>query len=124
MFHWKVSLSNQILLAVFFGVAAGLFFGEYCRSLEIVGRAFVAIMQISVLPYIVVSLTQSFGSLDPEQAKLLAKRGAIMILALWAIVFTLMSLMPLTFPHWQSSSFFSPGLFGNDAKVEDRKSVV
>lgn len=118
MFHWRVSLSNQILLAVFFGVAAGLFFGEYCRSLEIVGRAFVAIMQISVLPYIVVSLTQSFGSLDPEQARLLAKRGAIMILALWAVVFTLMSLMPLTFPHWQSSSFFSPGLFGNDAKVD------
>ncbi|WP_176014947.1 cation:dicarboxylase symporter family transporter [Victivallis sp. Marseille-Q1083] len=114
----KLSLSSLILLAVVFGLAAGLFFGEWCRHLEIVGRAFIAIMQISVLPYIFVSLIQSFGSLDPQQAKLLAKRGIVMILLMWGVVFALMALMPLTFPQWQSGSFFSPSILSSGEPVD------
>ncbi len=105
------------MLAVVFGVAAGLFFGEWCGNLGIVGQAFIAIMQISVLPYIFVSLIQSFGCLEPEEAKLLARRGALMILILWGVVFLLMSAMPLTFPAWQSSSFFSPNLLDRGPAV-------
>ncbi len=113
----KISLSTMIMLAVVLGVAAGLFFGEWCKHLEFIGQAFIAIMQISVLPYIFVSLIQSFGCLEPDQAKLLAKRGIIMILGLWGVVFLLMTLLPLTFPRWESGSFFSPSLLDRQASV-------
>lgn len=107
-----------ILLAVFLGIFTGVFFGERCRHLAIIGNAFVAIMQISVLPYILVSLIQSIGSLEPKQARLVAKRGIFMILILWGIVFCLMSLMPLCFPSWKSASFFSPGILDNGGKMD------
>lgn len=100
----------MILLAVALGILTGLFLGEWCQHLKVIGQAFIALMQVSVLPYIFVSLIQSFGCLDPGQAKSLAKRGIIMVLALWSVVFALMTLMPLTFPNWQSSSFFSPSI--------------
>ncbi len=114
----KISFGALIALAVVFGVAAGLFGGERCRSLAFIGQAFIAIMQISVLPYIFVSLIQSFGSLDAGNAKKLAKRGTLLILMLWTTVFLLMSLMPLTFPGWHSESFFSPSLLKSTAGVD------
>ncbi len=108
----------MILLSMVLGVASGLFFGEWCQHLAIIGRAFIAIMQISVLPYIFVSLIQSFGCLEPEQAKRLALRGIVMILILWGVVFALIALMPVTFPQWQMGSFFSPSLFERQMSVD------
>jgi len=107
-----------ILLAVVLGIFTGVFFGERCRHLKIIGDAFIAIMQISVLPYILVSLIQSIGSLEPKQARSVAKRGIFMILILWGIVFSLMSLMPLCFPSWKSASFFSPGILDTGGAVD------
>ncbi len=107
-----------ILLSVVLGILAGLFFGERCRHLAFIGSAFIAIMQISVLPYILVSLVQSIGSLEPRQARSVAKRGIIMIVALWGIVFFLLSLMPLCFPSWKSATFFSPSLLNTRETVD------
>jgi len=108
----------MILSSVVLGMLTGLFFGERCSHLAIIGNAFIAIMQISVLPYILVSLVQSIGSLEPRQARTVAKRGIIMIVALWGIVFFLLSLMPLCFPAWRSATFFSPSLLNNRETVD------
>lgn len=113
--NWLLVL---ILLAVVLGLFAGLFFGDRCRHLAIIGSAFIAIMQISVLPYILVSLVQSIGCLEPKQARLVAKRGIFMLLILWGIVFFLISLMPLCFPSWKSASFFSPSLLNTRETVD------
>lgn len=107
-----------ILLSVVLGLFTGLFFGERCRHLAIIGNAFIAIMQISVLPYILVSLVQSIGSLEPMQARSVAKRGVILIVAMWGIVFFLMSLMPLCFPLWKSATFFTPSLLDTRETVD------
>lgn len=114
----RISLSSLILLATVLGVATGLFFGEWCRNLEIVGQAFIAIMQISVLPYIFVSLIQSFGSLDPDQARLLARRFIVIIAVLWAVTCLLMTGTAAVFPDWESSSFFSPNLLAQPPAVD------
>lgn len=114
----KPSLSALILIAMAAGILTGLFFGESCRHLEFIGRAFIALMQISVLPYIFVSLIQSFGSLEPTQSRLLAKRGSLMVVILWLIVFALISLMPLTFPNWQSASFYSPSMLRTPENID------
>lgn len=99
-----------MLTAVGCGIFAGLFFGESCSHLKIVGQAFIALMQVCVLPYILVALVRSLGSLEPGYIGLLARRGLIILLVLWGIVFTLLTLMPLCFPNWQFSSFFSQHL--------------
>ena len=58
-----VSLSKQILAALLAGVAVGLFFGDKVAFLEIGGRAFVQVLQVTVLPYVAGSLIAGFGSM-------------------------------------------------------------
>lgn len=58
--------SQLILFGVVLGFGCGLFFGEYCRFLGLVGDAYVKLLQMTVLPYITVSLMLGFGSLEPS----------------------------------------------------------
>ena len=70
-----MSLSKQILLALLLGIALGLFFGEKIAFLSIGGRAFVQLLQITVLPYVAGSLIYGFGSLGGKEARLVFTRG-------------------------------------------------
>jgi hypothetical protein len=51
-----ISLSTQILIGLMLGFFAGLFLGEKASALAIVGRAYIGLIQMSILPYMVVSL--------------------------------------------------------------------
>jgi len=83
----KIGLGYQALLAVILGIAAGLFFGSYCSVLESVGVAFVMLLQMVVLPYIPTLIIHGLGSLSPEMARKLFRRGWYFLLLLWVIVF-------------------------------------
>jgi len=114
----KISLAGWIIMAMALGIANGLFFGESCAAWAIVGRAFVAMLQISVLPYIFFSLICSFGGLNYDEAKMLSKRGIILIAGMWAIVFVLMSVIPQIFPDWKSATFFSSSVFEEPMQID------
>ena len=66
----KMSMATQVLISLAFGVAAGLFFGEMTRPLHVIGDAFVRLLQMAVLPYIVLSLVTGVGSLTLRQGNL------------------------------------------------------
>jgi Na+/H+-dicarboxylate symporter len=85
-------------------------FGEYCRSLRVVGDAFIKLLQVTVLPYITISLILGIGSLTGAQARALARKGGTLMLGFWAIALLMVVVMPLSFPHWQSAAFFSASL--------------
>ena len=102
-----MSLSSKILIGMAFGLCAGLFFGEKCAWLSYVGNGFIKIMQMTILPYITVSLIRGLGSLSIQQAKNLAFRGGATILLLWGITILLMFTVPFVFPELKSASFFS-----------------
>ena len=53
---FRPSLSTSILIGLVLGILCGIFFGEYCGFLEIFGDAFIKLLQMTILPYIVVSL--------------------------------------------------------------------
>ena len=111
-----MSLTKQIFVALFAGVAVGLFFGEKVAFLDIGGRAFVQALQITVLPYVAGSLIAGFGSMRREDARLLASRGGLLLLALWAISLGLVFLLPLALPAGKGGAFFSfAGLEGERA---------
>ena len=64
--------SLLILWGLLLGVLCGLFFGELCRPLKFVGDAFIKLLQVTVMPYIMVSLILGIGSLTGAQARELA----------------------------------------------------
>lgn len=94
------------------GIACGLFFGEYCAGLRVVGTAFVSLLKMSILPYMVVSLIGGIGQLDYRRARNLALSGGVVLLASWVIAFAMMFVMSLTFPQRQAGMFFSASLVG------------
>ena len=59
-----ISLSTQILIGLTIGLLVGIFFGEKASALAIVGKAYTGLIQMSILPYMVVSLMLGIGSLS------------------------------------------------------------
>ncbi len=114
---FPISLSAQIFVGLGLGVLAGVFLGDLAGNLSVVANGFIRLMQMTVLPYIAVSLILALGQLGFDQVKLLAVKAGGFLLILWAIVLFMVLLVPLTFPEWKSASFFSTSL------IEQKESV-
>jgi Na+/H+-dicarboxylate symporter len=102
-----VSFSRQIFVGLASGIALGLFFGEKVAFLNIGGRAFIQLLQITVLPYVAGSLIYGFGSLGSTQARLVFTRGGALLLLLWALTLGLVFAAPLALPAGKGGAFFS-----------------
>ena len=92
------------------GIACGLFFGEYCSPLKIIGDAFIGLLRMTVLPYIAVSLIANLGRLTFSETKRLAWIGGLTLGVLWFTALAMVFLLPYTFPEWNMGSFFSTTL--------------
>jgi Na+/H+-dicarboxylate symporter len=104
------SLSVQVLLGLFLGVVAGIVFGEWMAVLQPVGDIFVGLLQMTVLPYIVVSLILSLGRLSYPEVALLARKGGAFVLLFWALAILIILGMVMGFPNWPSATFFSTSM--------------
>jgi len=108
--RFRLGLSGSILLGLLLGIFCGIFFGEYCAGLKIFGDAFIKLLQMSILPYIVVSLIVGIGRLSYQEAKLLAIKAGLLLLVFWGIALAVIFVMPLAFPSVETASFFSTSL--------------
>ena len=106
----RLGLAEQVLLGLGLGIAAGIFFGEMVGGLKVVGETFIKLLQITVIPFISLSLVTGLGAMRHQYAKGLALKGGAVLLVVWAITLAVILLMPLSFPAWPSGSFFSTSL--------------
>src|SRR5262245_31068605 len=102
-----MSSTAKILTGLALGVATGLFIGEEAEPFRYGADTFVRLLEMTVLPYLTVSLIAGIGSLDSLGAKTLFLRVGALTLVLWAIALAFVLVMPLTFPAIQAASFFS-----------------
>lgn len=114
---FRPSLSTNILIGLVLGILCGIFFGEYCAPLEVFGNAFIKLLQMTILPYIVISLVAGIGRLSFNQARVLGIKAGLLILVFWAIAFAVILAMPMAYPDMESASFFSTSM------VEVKKEV-
>ena len=112
-----LSVSSQVVLALLLGVVVGLFFGEEIAPLQSVGKAFILLLQMTVLPYIVLSLMTGLGNLTYQQVTTLALRVGTLLVISWGLAFLVILLMPLAFPTWMSASFFSTSLIEKQEEI-------
>jgi Na+/H+-dicarboxylate symporter len=116
--RFRFSLSTNIMIGLLLGVVTGLFFGDYCARLQIIGDGFIKLLQMSILPYIVVSIIAGIGGLSFDRAKTLARKAGVLLLLFWAVGFFMILVLPLAFPHTDSGSFFSTSLVALPKKVD------
>ena len=63
-----MSFTKKILVGLASGLFLGLFFGERVAFLHVAAEGFVQLLQMTVLPYVMVSLILGLGSLDYQEA--------------------------------------------------------
>lgn len=103
----KVSMSVIIIFSFAFGIGFGLFFGEMISWMAVIGDAFIKLLQMTIIPYIIVSLISSLGKLSIEQAKSLGIKVGQLMLIIWVIGLLVIFFIKYIFPEWQSGEFFS-----------------
>jgi len=106
----KIGMGQQVVLALFFGVLCGLFFGELTTYIKFIGDIYVGLIQMMVLPYIIISLIGGIGKLTVLQAKQIVKYAIIVLLMMWTVVGTILVLLPFALPDLTSASFYSSSL--------------
>jgi proton glutamate symport protein len=114
----RLGLAEQILIGLVLGIVVGVVFGELTDSLRIVGDIFIMAMQVTVIPYIVVSLITALARLTLDEAKRLALKAGAVVFALWGIGVVVLLLTPLAFPDWPAASFFSTSLVQESEPID------
>jgi Na+/H+-dicarboxylate symporter/ABC-type amino acid transport substrate-binding protein len=106
----KLTMGTKILVGVIAGIAVGVFLGDRVGLFDVVGQVYVGLLQMTVLPYVVVSLIGKIGGLTVAQAKQLGGRAGLVLMALWILSLGVVVVMPLSLPDWQAGTFFSASL--------------
>ena len=102
--------SLRILFGLLAGVAVGLFFGEDAALLQPLADLYIRGMQMTVLPYLVLTLVGGLGQLDPNTARRLGLRAAALLGLLLVLACAVIAVMPLAYPVLVNASFYSDAL--------------
>lgn len=105
-----MSSSTKILVGLVSGVIVGLVLGEYAGYLKVAADGYVKLLQMTVLPYITISIITSLGALSYAQVKTLGLRAGAVLIGLWSIALVFTFFIPLAFPETETASFFSTTL--------------
>ncbi len=105
-----MSFTLKICLGLLLGILTGLFLGELAQPFSVAGNIYIGLLQMTVLPYIVVSLIGNLGRISWTESRglLVAGISALGVLLLLGVV-TLVT-VPLAFPDREAAFFFSSSL--------------
>ncbi|MEK6236562.1 MAG: cation:dicarboxylase symporter family transporter, partial [Planctomycetales bacterium] len=104
------SFTTMLVVGIILGTAWGLFLGEHGAWVKWIGDAYVGLLQMTVLPFVVVSLICNVGRLSRGEGGRLARVALGVLLFLWLVGFLTLLAMCLCFPPWDGGSFFSTNL--------------
>jgi Na+/H+-dicarboxylate symporter len=105
-----MSMPKKIALALGLGVGAGLFAGDFIAPLQLAADGYIKLLQMTVLPYVMVSLISGLGSMSMAHARALASKVGWFLVLLWTIALGAAFLFPLMFPQIETASYFSTTL--------------
>jgi Na+/H+-dicarboxylate symporter/ABC-type amino acid transport substrate-binding protein len=113
-----MSLSRRILIGLAGGVAVGLFLGDKAAVFDWPAKAFVQLLQVTVLPYIVTSLVSGIARGTPALARRLGSRGGLVILLLWVLSLALVFLSPLGLPPDKGGSYYATTAVSAEPQID------
>jgi Na+/H+-dicarboxylate symporter len=111
----KLSPFQRVISALFLGILTGIFVGEPAGHLSDIGDIYVRLLQMTVLPYVLVSIIGGLGRLDSHMASRIGLRAVKVILTMWFAVMLTLLLLPLAYPNWQTAGFFSTSMITEPA---------
>jgi len=113
-----MSFTKKILLGLVLGVLTGIFLGEIARPFSTGGEIFIGLLQMTVLPYIVLSLVSNIGGISWSERRGLVVAALAVLGCLLLIGVAVLAIVPMAFPVWVSASFFSASLVAANNAVD------
>ncbi|MEW6993320.1 cation:dicarboxylase symporter family transporter [Colwelliaceae bacterium MEBiC 14330] len=114
-FYKKLSPFQRVISALALGILTGIFIGEPAGSLAVFGDIYIRLLQMTVLPYVLVSIIGGLGRLDSNMASRIGLRALKVILMMWLAIMLTLLLLPLAYPNWQTAGFFSTSMITEPA---------
>jgi len=102
-----LGLSAKSFLGMGFGLVAGIVFGGSAEVLQPIGTAFIRLLQMTVLPYLVVSLALGICSIESGLLRRMGKYMVFALLTTWGIGITAVYVLGQAFPSNGNSSYYS-----------------
>ncbi|TWT46358.1 Proton glutamate symport protein [Thalassoglobus neptunius] len=99
-------LGLWIGIGLVLGILCGLFFGELCAPLQVVGNSYVNLLQMTVLPYLITALISKLGRLNIAQAKRIGWVAAMILLLFWGAGILLVVTVSAFLPPLKGGAFF------------------
>ncbi len=119
-----MSAFKRVVLALILGILAGIFIGEPAGNLKIVGNAYIGLLQMTVLPYVLVSIIGGLGRLNSDMAANIGIKAAYVIVFIWLATMLTLLLLPLAYPNWEAAGFFSSSLVAESASFDFLKLYI
>jgi len=60
-FYKSMSPFQRVILALILGISTGIIIGEPTGNLEIIGNAYIRLLKMTVLPYVLVSIVGGYA---------------------------------------------------------------
>ena len=98
---FRSSLTFQMILATLLGVLAGLFFGDLCHAFAPWEMAYIMILKITTIPYLICAVIHGIGRLATSTAKQIVQKGILFIGGIWVINITMIYITVFLFPRSQ-----------------------
>jgi Na+/H+-dicarboxylate symporter len=95
---FKTSLAFQMAIATCLGLIFGLVFGDLSEVFAPYASAYIMLLKITAVPYLIGAIIHGVGQLSLSQAKVILKKGLIFVLITWgvniAMVYATYSIFP------------------------------
>jgi Na+/H+-dicarboxylate symporter/ABC-type amino acid transport substrate-binding protein len=111
----KLSPFQRVIIALILGISTGIFVGEPAGHLEVIGDVYIRLLQMTVLPYVLVSIIGGLGRLDSTMASRIGMRAVKVIIIMWLSVMATLLLLPWAYPDWDTAGFFSTSMIAEPA---------
>jgi Na+/H+-dicarboxylate symporter/ABC-type amino acid transport substrate-binding protein len=113
-----MSFTTKILLGLILGVLTGIFLGEIAAPFSVGGEIFIGLLQMTVLPYIVLSLISNIGGISWSERRGFVVAALAVLICLLLLGVAVLIIVPMAFPVWTSASFFSASLVATNNVVD------
>lgn len=90
-------------IATLLGIFCGLFFGDLCTVFSPYASAYIMLLKVTAVPYLVGAIIHGVGQLSGHQAKQILKKGALFISLAWGINILMIYGIDSLFPHPSST---------------------
>jgi proton glutamate symport protein len=99
MNFFRYSLGIQMVIATFLGVFCGIFLGDLCSVFSPWCTAYIMILKVTTIPYLICAIIHGVGRLASGTAKEILQKGIFFIGGAWAINIAMIYFTVFLFPQ-------------------------